>query len=293
MAESYTSSGTRKLYDAQGNLVREESVENMPLSEGEMILAKQAHQREMAGVGGAALAAGALQAGLPYIPDVNILGMRIPGGQTAQDVRNREKLGALQAKEKAGRLGRDEQAEAYTENVMMNPVRSFATEQRARGEAERASTSATTSAAQQLREARVEAGTVAQAAQKTGMEKARQYFAKKAAETQELEQRTAYESEKKKNTLSMLGNTIAGLAGLTGKYLAANVQETITPQQLDAYLEANPNMRGLSDKQILDGFRNYMRQSGQGDISPKDAAAIAAAQGGNVATPVAGPGNVQ
>ena len=281
MAESYTSSGTRKLYDAQGNLVREESVENMPLSEGEMILAKQAHQREMAGVGGAALAAGLAQGAIPYV---------FP---TAQDVRNREKLGALQAKEKAGRLGRDEQAEAYTENVMMNPVRSFATEQRARGEAERASTSATTSAAQQMREARVEAGTLAQAAQKTGMEKARQYFAKKAAETQELEQRTAYESEKKKNTLSMLGNTIAGLAGLTGKYLAANVQETITPEQLDAYLEANPNMRGLSDKQILDGFRNYMRQSGQGDISPKDAAAIAAAQGGNVATPVAGPGNVQ
>lgn len=281
MAESYTSSGTRKLYDAQGNLVREESVENMPLSEGEMILAKQAHQREMAGVGGAALAAGLAQGAIPYV---------FP---TAQDVRNREKLGALQAKEKAGRLGRDEQAEAYTENVMMNPVRSFATEQRARGEAERASTAATTSAAQQLREARVEAGTVAQAAQKTGMEKARQYFAKKAAETQELEQRTAYESEKKKNTLSMLGNTIAGLAGLTGKYLAANVQETITPQQLDAYLAANPNMRGLSDKQILEGFRNYMRQSGQGDISPKDAAAIAAAQGGNVATPVAGPGNVQ
>lgn len=281
MAESYTSSGTRKLYDAQGNLVREESVENMPLSEGEMILAKQAHQREMAGVGGAALAAGLAQGAIPY------------AFPTAQDVRNKEKLGALQAKEKAGRLGRDEQAEAYTENVMMNPVRSFATEQRARGEAERASTAATTSAAQQLREARVEAGTVAQAAQKTGMEKARQYFAKKAAETQELEQRTAYESEKKKNTLSMLGNTIAGLAGLTGKYLAANVQETITPQQLDAYLAANPNMRGLSDKQILEGFRNYMRQSGQGDISPKDAAAIAAAQGGNVATPVAGPGNVQ
>lgn len=281
MAESYTSSGTRKLYDAQGNLVREESVENMPLSEGEMILAKKANQREMLSVAGAALAAGGLQAGLPYL------------SPTKQDVRNEEKLGALQAKEKAGRLGRDEQAEAYTENVMMNPVRAFATEQRSRGEAERASTSATTSAAQQLREARVEAGTVAQAAQKTGMEKARQYFAKKAAETQELEQRTAYESEKKKNTLSMLGNTIAGLAGLTGKYLAANVQETITPEQLDAYLEANPKMRGLSDKQILDGFRNYMRQGEGGDISPKDAAAIAAAQGGNVSTPVAGPGNVR
>ena len=52
-------------------------------------------------------------------------------------------------------------------------------------------------------------------------------------------------------------------------------------------------MRGLSDKQILDGFRNYMGQSEGGDISPKDAAAIAAAQGGNVSTPAAGPGNVR
>jgi len=277
MAESYTSGKTYRRDDA-GNFVE---VESMPLSEGEMILAKRANQREMAGVAGAALAAGGLQAALPYI------------SPTKQDVRNKEKLAALEAKEKAGRLGRDEQMEAYTENVMMNPVRVFATEQRARGEAERASTSATTSAAQQLREARVEAGTVAQAAQKTGMEKARQYFAKKTAETEELEQRTAYESEKKKNTLSLLGNTIAGLAGLTGKYLAANVQETVTPEQLDAYLKANPKMRGLSDKEILDGFRNYMRGDTGGDIPPILAAAIAAEQSGNVATPVAGASNVK
>jgi len=289
VAETYTTGKTYRRDDA-GNFVE---IDSMPLSEGEMVLAERAHQREMAGVLGATGAAGLAQAALPYIPSINIAGVRIPGGQTAQDVRNKEKLGALQAKEKAGRLGRDEQMEAYTENVMMNPVRAFATEQRARGEAERASTAATTSAAQQLREARVEAGTVAQAAQKTGMEKARQFFEKKAAETRELEQRTAYESEKKKNTLALLGNTIAGLAGLTGKYLAANVQETVTPQQLDAYLEANPKMRGLSDKQILEGYRNYMRQGTGGDISPKDAAAIAAAQGGDVSTPVAGPGNVR
>jgi hypothetical protein len=272
MAESYTSGKTYRRDDA-GNFVE---VESMPLSEGEMILAKRANQREMAGVLGATGAAGLAQGVIPY------------AFPTAQDVRNKEKLGALQAKEKAGRLGRDEQMEAYTENVMMNPVRAFATEQRARGEAERASTSATTSAAQQLREARVEAGTVAQAAQKTGMEKARQFFEKKAAETRELEQRTAYESEKKKNTLALLGNTIAGLAGLTGKYLAANVQETVTPEQLNAYLAQNPKMRGKSAKEILDAYGNWARSSTSGDISPRDATQIAAEQGGNVATPAPG-----
>lgn len=284
MAETYTTGKTYRRDDA-GNFVE---IDSMPLSEGEMVLAERAHQREMAGVLGATGAAGLAQAALPYIPSVNIAGVRIPGGQTAQDVRNKEKLAALQAKEKAGRLGRDEQMEAYTENVMMNPVRAFATEQRARGEAERASTSATTSAAQQLREARVEAGTVAQAAQKTGMEKARQFFEKKAAETRELEQRTAYESEKKKNTLALLGNTIAGLAGLTGKYLAANVQETVTPEQLNAYLAQNPKMRGKSAKEILDAYGNWARSSTSGDISPRDAAQIAAEQGGNVATPTPG-----
>jgi hypothetical protein len=264
MAESYTTGRTRKLYDADGKLVREESIDAMPLTEGEMVLADVARRQEMRSVLGTTAAAGLAQGAIPYV---------FP---TAQDTRNKEKLAELQRREKAGLLGKNAQEDVFLEASLMNPVRGLATQQTQRGEAERASMGGTRSAREALQAQKAERQVVAQAAQQAGLKKAERYFQRKAAETQELEQRTAYESEKKKNTLEMLGNTIAGLSGLAGKYMAAEVQETVTPDQLDAFLRSNPRYSGMSPQEILTAYRNSRR----GTPGAKEATMLTAEVGG-------------
>lgn len=280
MAESYTSGRTRKLYDAEGKLVREESIDAMPLTEGEMVLADAARRQEMRSVLGATGVAGAAQLGLSYIP-------------TAQDTRNKERLAELQRREKAGLLGKSAQEDVLLEASLMNPVRGLATQQTQRGEAERASMGGTRSARAALEAQKAERQVVTQAAQQAGLKKAERYFQRKAAETQELEQRTAYESEKAKNRLELLGATIAGLSGLGGKYMAAEVQETVTPEQLNAFLEASPENKGQSPEAILEAYRKYRASSTTGDIAARDAALRAAQASGNVMAPTPGsPGAV-
>jgi hypothetical protein len=263
MAESYTTGRTRKLYDAEGKLVREESIDSMPLTEGEMVLADYARRQEMKSVLGTTAAAGGLQAAVSFVP-------------TAQDTRNKEKLAELQRREKAGLLGKNAQEDAFLEASLMNPVRGLATQQTQCGEAERASMGGTRSAREALQAQKAERQVVTQAAQQAGLKKAERYFQRKAAETQELEQRTAYKSEKAKNQLELLGNTIAGLSGLAGKYLAAEVQETITPDQLDSFLRSNPGYSGLSPQEILNAYRTSRR----GTPGAKEGAMVTAEVGG-------------
>lgn len=269
MAETYTSR-TRRPATAT-----DEAAEYMPLTEGEMVLADAARRQEMRSVLGATGAAGAAQLGLSYIP-------------TAQDTRNKERLAELQRREKAGLLGKSAQEDVFLEASLMNPVRGLATQQTQRGEAERASMGGTRSARAALEAQKAERQVVTQAAQQAGLKKAERYFQRKAAETQELEQRTAYESEKAKNRLELLGATIAGLAGLRGKYMAAEVQETVTPEQLNAFLEASPENKGQSPEAILEAYRKYRASSTAGDISLRDAALRAAKAGGNVTAPTPG-----
>jgi len=245
-----------------------------------MVLADAARRQEMRSVLGATAAAGLGQAAVGLIP-------------TAQDTRNKEKLAELQRREKAGLLGKNAQEDVLLEASLMNPVRTLATQQTQRGEAERASMGGTRSARSALEAQKAERQVVTQAAQQAGLKKAERYFQRKAAETQELEQRTAYASEKAKNTLELLGNTIAGLSGLAGKYMAAEVQETITPEQLDAFLEASPENRGQSPEAILKAYRKWKGSSTAGDISARDAALRAAQAGGKVMEPEPGsPGAV-
>ena len=274
MAETYTTRTRRPA------TTTDEAAEYMPLTEGEMVLADAARRQEMRSVLGATAAAGLGQAAVGLIP-------------TAQDTRNKEKLAELQRREKAGLLGKNAQEDVLLEASLMNPVRTWATQQTQRGEAERASMGGTRSARSALEAQKAERQVVTQAAQQAGLKKAERYFQRKAAETQELEQRTAYASEKAKNTLELLGNTIAGLSGLAGKYMAAEVQETITPEQLDAFLEASPENRGQSPEAILKAYRKWKGSSTAGDISARDAALRAAQAGGKVMEPEPGsPGAV-
>lgn len=238
----------QQMYYADDTPVPDHAVRNMPLSQGEMILAQQAHKRELTSTLGAAGVAGAAQMGLSYI-------------NTAQDKRNKEKLAELERREKAGLLGKSAKEDAFLEASLMNPVRTFATQQTQRGEAERASMGATRSARDVMQAQRGEREVVAQAAQQAGLKKAERFFQRKAAELQELEQRTAYESERSKNRLEMLGQTIAGISGLAGKYMAANVQETITPDQLDAFIAQNPSLKGASPDKILKAFRQSLKMT--------------------------------
>ena len=288
MADTYASSYRSRakgqpLYDAAGNPVDMDALtaaQNMPLSEGEMVLARRAHAREMGANLGIAGLAGVTQAALPYL------------APTRQDRENKAKLADLERRRAAGRLGQNAQEDAFIEASSMNPVRAFATQQSQRGEAERASVGATQSARQALESERIGRQQVTEAAGKVGLQKAQRFLERKASEEQELQQRIAYESEKKKNMLSAVGQTIAGLAGLGGKYAAGMVQETITPDQLDEFLNENPRYSGEDTGVILEAYRKWKGSSTRGDLSPRERAIAAADVSGNAAATRAGPSGV-
>lgn len=283
MADTYTSSyksrgKSQPLYDAAGNPVDMDALtaaQNMPLSEGEMLLAKRAHRNEMLTNLGLGAVAGGAQIGMSYIP-------------TAQDRENKAKLADLERRRAAGRLGQDAQEDAFIEASSMNPVRAFATQQTQQGEAERASVGATRSARQALESERIGRQQVTEAAGKVGLQKAQRFLERKAGEEQELQQRLAYESEKQKNRLSMIGQTISGLAGLGGKYAAGMVQETITPDQLDEFLKANPKYSGADTSVILENYRKWKGSSTKGDLSRRQRAFAAADVSGDAANTRAG-----
>lgn len=278
-ASSYKSRGkSQPLYDAAGNPVDMDALtaaQNMPLSEGEMLLAKRAHRNEMLANLGLGAVAGGAQIGMSYIP-------------TAQDRENKAKLADLERRRAAGRLGQDAQEDAFIEASSMNPVRAFATQQTQQGEAERASVGATRSARQALESERIGRQQVTEAAGKVGLQKAQRFLERKAGEEQELQQRLAYESEKQKNRLSMIGQTISGLAGLGGKYAAGMVQETITPDQLDEFLKANPKYSGADTSVILENYRKWKGSSTKGDLSRRQRAFAAADVSGDAANTRAG-----
>ena len=230
----------------------------------------------LANLGLGAVAGGA-QIGMSYVP-------------TAQDRENKAKLGDLERRRAAGRLGQNAQEDAFIEASSMNPVRAFATQQAQRGESERASVGASQSARQALESERIGRQQVTEAAGKVGLQKAQRFLERKAGEEQELQQRLVYESEKQKNRLSMIGQTISGLAGLGGKYAAGMVQETITPDQLDEYLTKHPEQRGKSTGAILSAYKAWKSGSSKGDLSEQELALIAAEKSGNAAATRAGPG---
>lgn len=283
MADTYASSYRSKtkgqqLYDAAGNPVDMDALtaaQNMPLTEGEMVLARRAHAREMGANLGLAGLAGGAQIGMSLIP-------------TAQDRENKARLADLERRRAAGRLGESAQEDAFIEASSMNPVRAFATQQAQRGEAERASVGAAQSARQALESERIGRQQVTEAAGKVGLQKAQRFLERKAAEERELQQRIAYESEKQKNTLSMIGQTISGLAGLGGKYAAGMVQETITPEQLDEFLAENPRYSGEDTGVILEAYRKWAGSSTRGDLSARERALVAADVSGNAAETRAG-----
>jgi hypothetical protein len=283
MAESYASSyqsrgKSQPLYDAAGNPVDMDALtaaQNMPLSEGEMLLAKRAHRNEMAANLALGALAGGAQIGMAYVP-------------TAQDRENKAKLGDLERRRAAGRLGQNAQEDAFIEASSMNPVRALATQQAQRGESERASVGASQSARQALESERIGRQQVTEAAGKVGLQKAQRFLERKAGEEQELQQRLAYESEKQKNRLSMIGQTISGLAGLGGKYAAGMVQETITPDQLDEFLQKYPENSGKSTREILGNYRKWKASSTRGDLSKRERALAAADVSGDAANTRAG-----
>ena len=278
-ASSYKSRGkSQQLYDADRNPVDMDALmaaQNMPLSEGEMLLAKRAHRNEMLANLGLGTIAGGAQIGMAFVP-------------TAQDRENKAKLKDLESRRAAGRLGQDAQEDAFIEASSMNPVRAFATQQAQQGEAERASVGATRSARQALESERIGRQQVTEAAGKVGLQKAQRFLERKAGEEQELQQRLAYESEKQKNRLAMIGQTISGLAGLGGKYAAGMVQQTITPDQLDEYLTKHPEQRGKSTRAILSAYKAWKSGSSKGDLSEQELALIAAEKSGNPANTRAG-----
>ena len=272
----------QQLYDADRNPVDMDALmaaQNMPLSEGEMILARRAHRNEMAANLGLAGLAGGAQIGMSFVP-------------TPQDRENKAKLGDLERRRAAGRLGQNAQEDAFIEASSMNPVRALATQQAQRGESERASVGASQSARQALESERIGRQQVTEAAGKVGLQKAQRFLERKAGEEQELQQRLVYESEKQKNRLSMIGQTISGLAGLGGKYAAGMVQETITPDQLDEFLKENPKYSGADTSVILENYRKWAGSSTRGDLSARERALAAADVSGNAAATRAGPGGV-
>lgn len=280
MANSYTSSygKPQQLYDAAGNPVDMDALtaaQNMPLTEADRVLAKQAHQREMATNLGLAALAGGAQIGMSYIP-------------TAQDRENKAKLADLERRRAAGRLGQNAQEDAFIEASSMNPVRAFATQQAQRGEAERASTGATRSARQALESERIGRQQVTEAAGKVGLQKAQRFLERKSAEEKELQERIAYESEKQKNRLEMIGQTISGLAGLGGKYAAGMVQETITPEQLNEYLKKHPEESGKPVNELLKGYKAWRGSSTRGDLSNREATLQGAETSGDAGATRAG-----
>lgn len=283
MADTYASSYKSRakgqpLYGAAGNPVDMDALtaaQNMPLSEGEMILARRAHAREMGANLGIAGLAGGAQIGMSFVP-------------TAQDRENKARRAELERRRAAGRMGENAQEDAFIEASSMNPVRALATQQGQRGEAERASVGATRSARQALESERLGRGQVTEAAGKVGLQKAQRFLERKASEEQELQQRIAYDSEKQKNQLSVIGQTISGLAGLGGKYAAGMVQETITPDQLDEFLKKNPEYSGADTSVILENYRKWKGSSSKGDLSERERALIAAGKSGNAANTRAG-----
>jgi hypothetical protein len=155
-------------------------------------------------------------------------------GETSQDALNQQRLAELRKREAELKRGQpstqDVQELALLESAQMNPVRTLATQQMQRGEAERASMGATRAAGQALESERIARQQVTQAAQQAGLTKAQralQQRAERQAELarvrQEIDQRVAYESAMERAPLAAVGNTIAGVMGLAGQALGGYI----------------------------------------------------------------------
>jgi hypothetical protein len=66
------------------------------------------------------------------------------------------------------------------------------------------------------------------------------------------------------------------------------VQETITPDQLDEFLNENPKYSGEDTGVILEAYRKWKGSSTRGDLSSRERALAAADVSGNAANTRAG-----
>lgn len=221
----------------------------MEVGDPNLIKARQRQQIEQAALvsGGAQLA----QLGAAAIP-------------TLQDVENRKRLKDVQQRQEEmrqrlaeGDFGLSEEERDALLRSQMDPVLSLSREQRLNEEAAMASMGGT-SAAQQVRAKREERRQVAEQARRAGatieqanIAEANRQIAELKGEIdqarQEEESRIAYRGQRQRQLLDMVGQTIGGMAGVTGQIMGAqpimdvdlqNLPEGWSPATRDLYLRS-------------------------------------------------------
>ena len=192
--------------------------------------------KELAVNAGIAGALGAAQLGMSFIP-------------TAQDERNKAQLAELERLEREGRLGLSGNERAQLTREMMNPVRALARESRLNTEAAQASMGNTTSVANVTRAAREERRDVQEAAGKAGAAIGRANLEKAAQQLQELEQRTAYQSNREADRIGMGMRTLSQVSPMLGQAAAAQVQ--VRQPTPDEIRKMYPQLAGMTDDQLL------------------------------------------
>jgi hypothetical protein len=213
-----------------------------PLTAADIERQQKAAMGEYWGAAGIGAGLGAAQLGLSFI-------------DTAADKTNKEELAKLQERSKRGELGLTAGERQQYERALLDPVRAIAGQQQREEESAIASAGRVTSAADITRARREGRSRLDQASIAASENIQRAHSAEAQREAQELSERLATEANRERERISMVGQTISGLAANIGKVAAAGARKaSVTDGQVMQMMGARdargnpvyPGLKGLS-----------------------------------------------
>lgn len=253
-----------------------------PLTEADIKRLQNQANIEFGTQAGIGLGLGAAQLGLSLYP-------------TQADDDNKAKLAALQEREKRGELGLTAGERQRYERTLMDPVRAIAGEQTLAEEAAIAASGQGQSAANITRARREERKRLDEASIQAGQRIEEAHAAEAQREAMELSERLATEANRERERISMIGQTVAGLAAAAGKVVAAGARKTdITDGQIMQMIasrgkDGKPLYPGLHGKSIEEA-RALLRAGDTSKIFGEAASYIAPSTAGSSAAPLADGG---
>jgi hypothetical protein len=223
-----------------------------PVSSASLEMANAAMAKELAVNAGIAGAMGAAQLGMSFIP-------------TAQDTRNKEELEKLERLEAQNKLGLSGAERRQLETELLNPARALARESRLNTEAAQASMGNSQSVANVTRAAREERRDVQDAAVKAGAIIGRTNLERADQQLRELEQRTAYQSNRAADRLGMGMRTLSQVAPMVGQAAAAQVQ--VREPTVEEIVARYPQLAGMDPEEIKALYRSNQAAAQQDAMS--------------------------
>ena len=186
---------------------------------------------------------------------------------TKQDTRNKEQLEKLEKLEAQGKLGLTGRERRQAEATMLSPVRALATEDRLRAEGRLAMLGNQSSAAGLDRVERQAGDKAQKAGLAAGMEISKLHLDKAAQQLNELEERTAYEGERKKGQREFIAQSLGQLGSIAGEAMASRAVPTLDlsnvpvenqPAVMDLVNEAMKESNPVTRRRMFNGITQML-----------------------------------